>query len=208
MGLFQKKPIAVTSLPYSVGASSSVLIVGLGNPGDEYTGTRHNVGFAVLDNFTSKNNFPAWMLKKELKCHLSLSQLGSTRVILCKPTTYMNLSGEAVHAVQNFYKVYNPQTLVVYDELALPFGSLRTRADGSDAGHNGVKSLIQYLGDDFGRLRIGIGSDRSKNSAEFVLKQFSKNERDNLNLVIKEASAMIGEFTASGQLPHDTRTVI
>ncbi len=183
-------------------------MIGLGNPGDGYSGTRHNVGFATLDKFAAVNGFPEWINKKDLRCAMSIQQLSDTRVVLCKPSTFMNLSGEAAHSVQNFYKVYNPQTLVVYDELAIPFGSLRTRVEGSDAGHNGVKSLIQHLGDDFGRLRIGIGSDKSKNSAEFVLKPFAKAEKSNLDLVIKEACSLITEFLADGTLPHDTRKVL
>jgi peptidyl-tRNA hydrolase, PTH1 family len=209
MSLFDKKTDYSTGAPlYTLGANKTVLIVGLGNPGDDYTGTRHNVGFEVLDQFAKVNDFPAWTNKKDLKCLLSTHQLTDTRVILCKPTTFMNLSGEAAHAVQHFYKVYNAQTLVVYDELALPFGSLRTRAEGSDAGHNGVKSLIQQLGEDFGRLRIGISSDKAKNGAEFVLKQFSKSEQANLDLVIKEACSLITEFLAGDNLPSDTRKVL
>ncbi len=208
MSLFEKKPVIGTSLPYSIGVTSTVIVVGLGNPGDEYRGTRHNIGFEVLDYFAIKNDFPSWIQKKDLKCQLSLKQIGNTRVVLCKPTTFMNLSGEAAHLVQNFYKTFNDQTLVVYDELALPFGSLRTRGEGSDAGHNGVKSLIQHLGDDFGRLRIGVGNDNIKNNADFVLKPFSKDEKANLDLVIKEASAMITEFLTNSSLPNNTRKVI
>ncbi|HET7827253.1 MAG TPA: aminoacyl-tRNA hydrolase, partial [Candidatus Saccharimonadales bacterium] len=146
----------------------------------------------------------------ELRYHLAVQSLGENRVVLCKPTTFMNNSGQAAQAVQRFYRVYNQNTLAVYDELAIPFGTLRTRLGGSDAGHNGVKSLIQHLGDDFGRLRIGIGSDTAKqaDSAEFVLGKFTKQERAALPQVIREASAVMTEFIFSGDLPHETRTVI
>jgi len=211
MAFFQKKPQVQSGAPlYTLGANKTVLIIGLGNPGQEYDGTRHNIGFEILDDFAANNNFPNWIAKKDLKCHLSTANLGENRVILCKPQTFMNNSGEAAQAVQRFYRVYNQNTLAVYDELAVPFGSLRTRLGGSDAGHNGVKSLIQQLGEDFGRLRIGIGSDISKKAeaSDFVLGRFTKQEQSDLPSVIKEASAMITEYVFSGQLPHDTRTVL
>ncbi len=212
MALFQKQPITNSSVPpYTVGSNETVLVIGLGNSGKKYDGSRHNVGFAVLDEFAGQNDFPAWTLKKDLRAQLSLKNLGQTRVILCKPQTFMNLSGEATGAVQRFYRAYNPTTLVVYDELALPFGQLRTRLGGSDAGHNGVKSLIQHLGEDFGRLRIGIGNEtqaEKTDSTKFVLSKFSKDEEEKLPLILREAGVLITEFIFSDQLPHDTRTVI
>jgi PTH1 family peptidyl-tRNA hydrolase len=177
MALFQRKMDASGgSSLYTVGMSKNILIVGLGNPGKKYDGTRHNIGFEVLDNFVKKNEFSGWMSKKDLKCDVATATMGSTRVILCKPTTFMNVSGEAAQAVQRFYRIYNSGTLVVYDELAIPFGSLRTRVGGSDAGHNGVESLISHLGDDFNRLRIGTGNELSKkaDASNFVLGKFTK----------------------------------
>jgi len=211
MALFQKKPQIQTGAPlYTLGANKTVLIIGLGNPGKEYAGTRHNIGFAVLDEFAAKNDFPGWVAKKDLKCQLTSATLGESRVVLCKPETFMNNSGEAAQAVQRFYRVYNQHTLAVYDELAIPLGSLRSRLGGSDAGHNGVKSLIQHLGDDFGRLRIGVGSDVSKKAVatDFVLGKFTKQEQPILPQIIREANAMITEFIFSGELPHETRTVL
>ena len=210
MALFQKKPQVSDNMPlYTIGNIRTVLILGLGNPGQEYEGTRHNIGFEVLEHFAGKNDFPAWMAKKDLKCELTIANLGENRVILCKPTTFMNHSGEATQAVQHFYRVYNPQTLAVYDELAIPLGQLRTRLGGTDAGHNGVKSLIQHLGDDFGRLRIGIGSDlaEKKDASNFVLTKFTKEEQEIVPKILKEAGALITEYIFSGSLPHDTRTV-
>ena len=209
MGLFQKKPVAVTLPLYTIGNIRTVLILGLGNPGKKYAGTRHNIGFAIIDDFAQKNEFPGWTTRKDLKCQLTMANLGENRVILGKPTTFMNLSGEALQAVQHFYRVYNPQTLAVYDELAIPFGQLRTRLGGSDAGHNGVKSLIQHLGKDFGRLRIGVGNNIAKkaDAADFVLGKFTKDEKEKLPLILRELNALITEFIFSGILPHDTRTV-
>lgn len=210
MALFQKKFITQSSAPlYTLGANRTILVIGLGNPGRKYDGTRHNIGFGVLDDYAQNNSFPGWVAKKDLKNELTIHRLGQNRVILAKPQTFMNNSGEAAAAVQHFYRVHNKDSLAVYDELAIPFGSLRSRLGGSDAGHNGVKSLIGQLGDDFGRLRIGIGSDKPINAdtAGFVLKKFTKQEQAGLPAIVREAGAMITEFIFSGQLPNDTRQV-
>lgn len=210
MALFQKKPDNTSITPlYTLGLNKTVLIIGLGNVGKEYAGTRHNIGFEILDSFAKTNNFPAWVNKKDLKCELATANLGENRVILCKPTTFMNNSGEAVQAVQHFYKMYNQNTLVVYDELAVGFGQIRSRVGGSDAGHNGVKSLINQVGEDFNRLRIGMGNDLTDkaDASSFVLGKFSKDEQSKLPEIIKEASAMITEYIFAGELPHETRSV-
>lgn len=210
MALFQKKLQTDTGAPlYTIGASRAVLIIGLGNIGSSYAATRHNIGFAVLDDFALKNEFPNWIEKKDLFCYLAIQQLGDTRVILAKPTMMMNDSGRSAAAIQNFYKIYNQNTVAVYDELAIPFGQIRTRVGGSDAGHNGVKSLLQFIGDDFGRLRIGIGSPVAEkaDAAAFVLGKFTKAELTKLPLIVKETSAMLTEYIYSGELPHDTRSV-
>src|SRR3954466_13229166 len=141
MALFDRKKEYSSGAPlYTVGSNRTVLIIGLGNPGKEYESTRHNVGFAVLDDFAVRNDFPGWINKTDLKCLISSQNLGQNRVILCKPTTFMNESGEAAQAVQRFYRIYNSDTVAVYDELAIKFGQIRTRVGGSDAGHNGIKS--------------------------------------------------------------------
>jgi PTH1 family peptidyl-tRNA hydrolase len=210
MALFQKKPQSTDQVPlYSIGANKTALIIGLGNPEEKYIGTRHNVGFAALDYFAQKNDFPGWINKKDLKCLLATHTLGDTRVILCKPTTYMNLSGEAAQAAQHFYKVYNQKTLAVYDELAIKFGQLRTRVGGSDAGHNGVKSLTQHLGEDYSRLRIGIGNELSEkaDAADFVLGKFTKQEQEDLDKILREANSLINDFIFGG-LGHETRTAL
>ncbi len=211
MGLFQNKPDTTDQIPlYTLGANKTLLIIGLGNPGKEYKGTRHNIGFEILNEFAAKNEFPGWLGKRDIKAEVSVSNLGESRIVLCKPSTFMNDSGQAAQAVQRFYRVYNQNTLVVYDELAIPFGQLRTRLGGSDAGHNGVKSLIEHLGDDFGRLRIGVGSEVSKkaDATNFVLGKFTKPEQRLLPQVIKESNAMVTEYIFGGSLPHDTRTVL
>src|SRR6266404_2854009 len=208
MALFQKKPQIGSNTPlYTIGSNKTVLIIGLGNPGKEYMGTLHNIGFDVLEEFARKNGFPGWVAKKDLKCDLTVQNLGESRVVLARPTTFMNNSGEAAQAVQRFYRVYNQNTLAVYDELAIPFGQLRTRLGGSDASHNGVKTLIQHIGDDFGRLRVGVGSDISEkaDAADFVLGKFTKKEQASLPLIIREAGALVTEYIFSGEFTHETR---
>jgi PTH1 family peptidyl-tRNA hydrolase len=158
MGLFQRRENTGDHLPlYSLGLNKTVLIVGLGNIGKEYVDTRHNIGFQAVDALATSQGFEAWTTKKDLKCQITTGTLGDTRVILCKPTTRMNLSGEAIQAVANFYKIQPNNIVVVHDELDVSFGQIRTRIGGSDAGNNGIKSVTQHLGPDYGRVRIGIG---------------------------------------------------
>jgi PTH1 family peptidyl-tRNA hydrolase len=211
MGLFQRQPINNSQPLYVVGEQKTLLIVGLGNIGKEYDGTRHNIGFAVLDHFADKQRFDGWVAKKQLHCQQVAHILGNTRVILCKPTTFMNDSGRAVQTLQRFYKVNNSSTLVVYDELDIGFGQIRTRIGGGSAGHNGIKSLITHLGEDFGRVRIGIGPKKPEqtDSADFVLSKFDKPQEKQLPLLLQETSAILSEYShSSGQLIDETRSFI
>lgn len=210
MALFQKRPQITTSLPYyTIGSGKNILLVGLGNPEDKYMGTRHNVGFEVVNYFAKANDFPGWVLKKDLKSFISSKNIGEVKVVIIKPVTFMNSSGEAVAAVQRFYRIYNKDSLVAYDELDIKFGQLRTRSGGGDAGHNGVKSLIQHVGEDFGRLRVGVGSEISQkaNAVDFVLGKFTKKEQGKLDLILREANELINGFIFKGELPHETRAV-
>lgn len=212
MALFVKRPnIGDTANLYTTGEEKTLLIVGLGNIGKEYDGTRHNIGFAVLDHFAEKQGFPSWTVSKDRKCAETSMTIGSARVILCKPTTFMNLSGEALGAVQHYYKIANSSTLVVYDEADIDFGQIRTRKGGSAAGHNGVKSLIQHCGEDFGRVRIGVGPKKPAQIelADFVLSKLSKKEQENLLLLFQETNSLLSEYCYStGQLLEETRSFI
>lgn len=208
MAFFQKKPAITDSAPaYSIGAAKNKLIIGLGNPGESYQHNRHNLGFMVVEKFAQLNGFPAWLSKADLRSALTQKTLGDSRVILIKPQTYMNDSGHAAALVQKYYRVYNSDTVAVYDELAIDFGQIRTRLEGSDGGHNGVKSLISHLGEDFGRLRVGVGPSEG-DSAKFVLSNFPKSQGANLEKVISEACAILTEYIYGGHLSHDTRTIL
>jgi PTH1 family peptidyl-tRNA hydrolase len=211
VALFQRRPQASDTIKYyTLGQNKTVLIVGLGNPGREYDGTRHNIGFAAVDAFAEANGFDAWIEKKDLKCILTSHQLGDTRAILIKPTTFMNLSGEATQAVAHFYKIAADKIVAVYDELDIPFGQIRTRVGGGTAGHNGVKSLVEHLGEEFGRVRIGTGPKEPEqiDSADFVLAKFSKEQEAQLKNLTRETSAILSEYVYQGELPHETRNFL
>ncbi len=212
MALFQRRPEAGYATQfYTIGQNKQVLLIGLGNPGPDYDGTRHNIGFAALDAFAETNNFDPWVYKKDLRCEMATARLGETHVILIKPTTYMNLSGEAAQAAAHFYKIPAERILAVYDEIDIDFGQIRMRRGGSSAGHNGVKSLIQHLGEDFSRVRIGVGPKLhpQQDSADFVLGKFSIEQNLQLKNLTRETSAILSEFCfADGQLPAETRNFL
>lgn len=213
MGLLSKKPVtkSVDSPLYTVGAQSTLMVVGLGNPGAQYDGTRHNLGFYCLDHFVkSHEEFSAWQQKSQMKLHMSTGTLGSTKIIAIKPTTYMNLSGQAVAAAQRFYKLPAKNILVIHDELDLPFGQIRSRYGGGSAGHNGIASIIDSIGEEFGRVRAGINNETSGKTdmATFVLWHFLATEREHLLSLSREVDNLLVETVYSGQLPSDTRTFI
>jgi PTH1 family peptidyl-tRNA hydrolase len=201
MGLFMEQPKASPSVPlYTLGLTKNILIAGLGNPGAEYTGTRHNIGFECLDALAKSLGFPAWTLKKDLHGQITSQTIGDTRVILLRPATFMNDSGKAVQAVQQFYKIPTTQLIVVHDELDIPFGQIRTRNGGGAAGHNGIKSIIQHCQDQFGRIRIGIGNDFSAqaDSADFVLGKFTATEKEQLSKLTPETTNILTDLIHSG----------
>lgn len=213
MGLFERKPtFDSSSLPlYTYGDNITLLIVGLGNIGKEYEKTRHNIGFEILDNFVIKQNFDNWVNKKDLFCHQTTHTIDSAKVILCKPTTFMNESGKAVQAIQNFYKIDNSKTLVVYDDLDLNFGQIRTRYGGGSAGHNGIKSITKMCGEDYGRMRVGIGPKTPEQieTSDFVLGKFNKTQQEDMPALLQESNAFISEYAyAAGQLQSETRNFI
>jgi PTH1 family peptidyl-tRNA hydrolase len=212
MAWLQRRPqVSDPTNFYTVGLNKTVLLVGLGNPGQEYDGTRHNIGFACLDEFVAKSAEMAdWINKKDLKCLLSSGQMGETRVLAIKPTTFMNLSGEAVQAVVHFYKLSQGQILVVHDELDVDFGQIRLRSDGSSAGHNGIKSISNLLGEDYGRARVGIGpkTPTGIKSEDFVLQKFSSEQQAQMPNLLREVGAVISEFVFGSELPNETRNFL
>ncbi len=211
MALFQKKPDVENSKPiYTLGLQKHVLIVGLGNEGKEYDDTRHNIGFACIDTLAASQGIEGWAHKKDLKSEVATGNVGDTRVILCKPTTMMNLSGTAMQAVAHFYKIEVSQIVVVHDELDIDFGQIRTRMGGSDAGHNGIKSLIEHLGENFGRVRVGVGpkTPAQMDSADFVLGKFNTEEQTQIKNLLQESTAILTEFIHSQNILPETRSFL
>lgn len=172
------------------------LIFGLGNPGAEYSRTRHNIGFEVLDAIASDTS----SFSSERYADVAKIRVKGREIILVKPNTYMNLSGKAVRYWMEAEKVPLENILVVVDELALPLGALRMKMRGSDGGHNGLKSIQQILGRaDYPRLRFGIGNDFSKGQqADFVLGNWSEEEWKLLQPRIKKAAEAIKSFVLAG----------
>ncbi|MBQ5696190.1 MAG: aminoacyl-tRNA hydrolase [Clostridium sp.] len=162
------------------------LIVGLGNPGKEYDGTRHNIGFAAIDYIADKYNIELNRVK--FKGVFGEGFIDNKKVILLKPTTYMNLSGESIREVINFYKISNEEIIVLYDDISLEVGRLRIREKGSHGGHNGIKSIIANLGTDvFPRVKIGVGAPKG-NLVSHVLGKFDNEEVEILKETIKASS--------------------
>lgn len=166
-----------------------MIIAGLGNPTDQYKGTRHNVGFMVLDKLAEESRIT--VNQHKFKALTGAGFLGGQRVLLMKPLTYMNLSGESLRAAADFYKVEPEDILVIYDDISLEPGMLRIRKKGSAGGHNGMKSIIKHLGaDTFPRIRVGIGGEKHPNQdlADYVLGHFSKEELAELEGAIEKAA--------------------
>ena len=162
------------------------LIVGLGNPGKEYDGTRHNIGFAAIDYIADKYNIELNRVK--FKGVFGEGFIDNKKIILLKPTTYMNLSGESIREVINFYKISNEEIIVLYDDISLEVGRLRIREKGSHGGHNGIKSIIDNLGTDvFPRVKIGVGAPKG-NLVSHVLGKFDNEEVEILKETIKASS--------------------
>ena len=168
--------------------SAGWMLVGLGNPGGKYERSRHNVGFRTIDGLCKKLGCRADRLR--LKALTGFCELGGEKVLLVKPMTYMNLSGQAVRPLADYYKIPPEHILVVFDDVSLPVGKLRVRPDGSAGGHNGVKSLIAELGtQDFPRIRIGVGEKPHPDYdlADWVLSSFSSQEEKLLAPVLERA---------------------
>ena len=172
------------------------IIVGLGNPGRKYENTRHKLGFITIDRLASKHDIKVDKIK--FKALVGDGRIAGQKVLLVKPQTYMNLSGESVREVANFYKVEPDEIIVIYDDLDLPLGNLRIRKSGSAGTHNGMKSVVYQLkSDQFPRVRIGIGQNGDKDIIDFVIGGFRKEEvpilEDTVDKAVMAIESMIGE---------------
>jgi PTH1 family peptidyl-tRNA hydrolase len=175
-----------------------LLIVGLGNPGRDHVKNRHNVGFHCVDRLAKVHGLEFDELKN--KARLARGRIAGRRAILAKPQTYVNLSGEAVGPVSRFFKVPPQDTLVIYDDLDLPQGTVRLRPGGSSGGHNGLKSIIEHLGTDgFPRLRVGIGRPPGRmEPAAYVLQDFAADELEVMEEVYQRVLAAVEVYITEG----------
>ena len=177
--------------------SIEFLIVGLGNPGEEYENTPHNLGFMVIDRLAESHSIR--VSRKENTSFVGLGETGGKHVALAKPQTYMNLSGPAVRGLLERYELKPDRLIVVYDELDLPWGSLRIRLNGSAAGHNGVKSLIGSLGtNEFTRIRIGIHPGNPVKGEQFVLAPFKRAQKQDVEETVGRAADAVEFIIAEG----------
>lgn len=177
--------------------SDRFLIVGLGNPGRKYRGHRHNIGFMVVDKLASENGIVSSTV--QMKAIVGNGRVAGQRVILAKPQTFMNGSGNAVGPLANYYQILPEHVFVVYDELDIPFGTIRLREKGGAGGHNGMRSIIQHVGNDFPRLRVGIGRPPGKMPASaHVLRDFDKAEIPIVNEIVDASIKAIETYLREG----------
>ena len=175
------------------------LVVGLGNPGEKYENTRHNVGFLTVDELAERARVPVQKLK--YRALTNTVELGGARALLMKPVTYMNLSGEAVGQAARFYKIPPERVLVISDDVSLPLGKLRIRKSGSAGGHNGLKNIIQHLGtDQFPRVKIGVGEKPypDYDMADWVLSRFTGEDLKTITQAVKRAADAVECFVREG----------
>jgi len=181
------------------------IIAGLGNPGDPYRLTRHNMGFLVVDALADDCGIA--IQKKKFEALLGDGRIGEHRVLFVKPQTFMNLSGQSIRQVLDFYQIKADDLLVVHDDLDLPFGTVRIKVGGGDGGHKGIRSLIDHLGDAaFIRVRLGIGKPAFRDDTErYVLQPVPKADLEQLAEVVRTACEAVREILAAGARPAMNR---
>lgn len=177
--------------------TSRIFIVGLGNPGREHRDDRHNIGFMAVDRLAERHHIS--LGRVQMKAIVGSGTIAGRPVILAKPQTFMNRSGDAVGPLARYYKIEPPHLLVVYDELDLPFGTLRLRKQGGAGGHNGMRSVIQHMGSEFPRLRLGIGRPPGRlPPAAHVLQRFGQDELPTVEALLDEAVRAMETFLSAG----------
>lgn len=178
-----------------------VLITGLGNLGEKYKRTRHNIGFRALDRFQRENDFPDFKFSKKFNALISKKDIGKKKIILAKPQTFMNKSGQAVKKITTYYSLPTINLIVVHDDIDLPLGKIRISKKRGSAGHKGIESIIKELGTkNFVRLRVGIKNQelRIKNMEKFVLKNFTKEEEKTVGKIIKKSCSALKIILSEG----------
>jgi PTH1 family peptidyl-tRNA hydrolase len=173
------------------------LIIGLGNPGEQYQNTRHNVGFLAIDSLAKRLDLSDWESDKPYQGETTKNQ----GVFLLKPDTFMNLSGQSVKKVVEDKEIELNDVWVIQDEADLPLGSIRVKKGGTDAGHNGIKSIDSAISNDYWRIRIGIGKDDGRELSDHVLERFTQDEQKQLDDIIDQVTGLLVKFLESGIEP-------
>ena len=168
------------------------LIFGLGNPGEKFKRTRHNIGFVILDMAAKKSEVS---FKIDQARQAEITEIKKNKLL--KPQTFMNNSGAAVSAVKNFYKIENEDIIIVHDEVDLEFGKVRIQKGGSSAGHKGVQSIIDAIGKDFWRVRVGVGKDGVIATEDWVLMNFPESDQERLEYIVDKVAELVIEFTSN-----------
>ncbi len=171
------------------------IIAGLGNPGKEYTGTRHNVGYDSLECLADK--YDVKLNKLKFNSVYGETTINGEKVMLVKPVTYMNRSGDAIGEIMKFYKIPIENLIVIYDDIDIPVGTLRIRPHGSAGTHNGMKSIIQQVGSGFPRIRVGIGRNPDMDLADYVLQRFGTEDREEIRTMMEKAADAAVEIIKS-----------
>lgn len=193
----QERPSMSLSAVDSGSNGDRFLIVGLGNPGRQYAANRHNLGFMAVDRFARSHDIALQRVQNQ--SIVGQGKLGNQTVVVAKPQTYMNLSGNSVSALARFYKLLPSNLLVVYDELDLPMGTIRVREKGGAGGHNGMRSIINHLGEEFPRLRLGIGRPPGQMpAAAFVLQDFGRQDQATVDEMLDQSVKAIETFVRDG----------
>ena len=170
------------------------LIIGLGNPGSQYELTRHNVGFIIIDEFAKRNNIE-FKLDSKLKGAIGTKTINGEKIMLLKPMTYMNLSGESVIAVMNYYKIEVEDIIVISDDLDSPLGRIRLRDHGSSGGHNGHKNIVNHIhSENYKRIKVGIGRDANIPVVDWVLKKLNEDELATINQAVDKACDALNDY--------------
>ena len=173
------------------------LIVGLGNPGKKYSGNRHNIGFMAIDRYASR--WGVSLDRVEQQATVAKTTVDGKPVILAKPKTFMNSSGDSVGPLANYYKIPAANVMVVYDEIDIAFGVMRIRPKGGAAGHNGMRSIIQHLGNEFPRIRLGVGRPDGKMPVHaYVLQDFHKDEKEIVDIMLSESAEAVETWLRDG----------
>lgn len=180
------------------------LIVGLGNPGKEYENTRHNVGFMVVDKLVQKCDDDSWSNDTRFLASVTKIIIDDKQVIVAKPETFMNNSGQSVAAIANYFKIDPCDIIIIADDINLEVGAIRVRKTGSSGGHNGLKSVIERIGENFGRVRIGIGINKNEPSESYVLKKIPSDDKELIEKAVDKVADFLITSISEGEIKEET----